>query len=82
MFLGAFHFDGRLDEVLPAYERMLAGYPPESLELHICVEREGGITVYDACPSRAVFDQFTASDQFRTAITAAGLPWPRIEPGG
>ena len=32
---------------------MLAGYPPESLELHICVERDDGITVYDACPSRA-----------------------------
>ena len=40
MFLGAFHFDGRLDEVLPAYERMLAGYPPEqSRTAHLCRAR-------------------------------------------
>ena len=29
-----------------------------------------------------MFEQFTASDQFRAAVAAAGLPWPRIEPVG
>ena len=78
MFLGAFHFDGAVDELTPAYDRMLAGYPPDSLQLHVSVVRDGGITVFDACPSRTDFEQFTAGG----ALAAAGLPWPRIEPIG
>ncbi len=82
MFLGAFHFDGSVDELSAAYDRLLASYPPDSLLLHVGVTRDGGISVYDACPSRTVFDDFIGSDQFRGALAAAGLPWPRIEPLG
>ena len=82
MFLGAFHFDGSVDELAAAHDRMLAGYPPDALQLHISVRRDDGITVYDACPSRTDFEHFTASDEFRGALAAAGLPWPRIEPVG
>jgi hypothetical protein len=35
--------------------------------------------VFDACPAKAVYDEFTASDTFRGAIAAAGLPAPRME---
>ena len=77
MFLGAFHFDGPVDELTAAYDRMLASYPPDSLQLHIGVVREDGITVYDACPSRADFEHVIASDELRGALAAAGLPWPR-----
>jgi hypothetical protein len=82
MFLGAFHFDGSVDELTAAYDRMLAGYPPDSLQLHISVLRDSGITVYDACPSRTDFERFIASDELRGALAGAGLPWPRIEAVG
>jgi hypothetical protein len=82
MFLGAFHFNGPVDELSAAYDRMLAGYPPDSLQLHISVLRDNGITVYDACPSRTDFEHFIASDELRGALAGAGLPWPRIEAVG
>jgi hypothetical protein len=82
MFLGAFHFDGPVDELTAAYDRMLAGYPLDSLQLHISVLRDNGITVYDACPSRTDFEHFIASEELRGALVGVGLPWPRIEAVG
>jgi len=82
MFLGVYQFDGELADLLPAYERLMQTYPPDSLDLHICVQRAGGISVYDACPSRSDFEGFTNSSEFRTAVAEAGLPLPRIEPIG
>jgi len=41
--------------------------------------RVRGLTVFDACPSQEVYASFTASDMFREAIAAAGLPAPRTE---
>ena len=79
MFLGAFHLDGEPQALLPAYERLMQTYPPDSLDLHVSVQREHGLTVYDACPSRADFEAFTTSSEFRAALAAAGLPEPRIE---
>ena len=79
MFLGAYHFDGSVEELLPAYERLAASYPPDSLDLHVCVVRDGGLTVFDACPSSAVFAEFSASPEFGAAVRAAGLPSPRVE---
>ena len=51
----------------------------ETLDVHLCVIRDDGLTVFDACPSREVYESFTASDMFREAIAVAGLPVPRIE---
>jgi hypothetical protein len=82
MFLSAYHFDGPPARLVPAYQRFQAAYPPESLELHVCVTRDGGLTIYDACPSRAVFEQFHHSADFEAAIASAGLPTPRVEPLG
>ena len=82
MFLGAYHFDGDPDVLVPAYERLMAGFPADSLELHVAVAREGGLTVYDACPSGVVFASFSVSDDFLGAVRAAGLPAPRVEPLG
>jgi len=79
MFLGVFQFDGELADLLPAYERLMQTYAPDSLDLHICVQRDGGISVYDACPSRTDFEGFTGSSEFRSAVAEAGLPMPRIE---
>ena len=79
MFLGAFHFDGEPQALLSGYERLMQTYPPDSLDLHVCVRRDRGITVYDACPSQADFEAFTTGSEFRAAVAAAGLPAPRIE---
>jgi hypothetical protein len=82
MFLGAYHFDGDPADLLAAYRRLMAGFPPDSSDLHVCVEHVDGITVFDACPSSEVFAAFSTGLEFRTAIDNAGLPAPRIEPLG
>ena len=79
MYLGAYHFDGDPDALLPAYQRLMARFPVESLDAHICVVRDGGLTVFDGCPSREIHDEFARSDAFLGAIDAAGLPRPRHE---
>lgn len=79
MYLGAFHFDGDPELLLTGYDRMRGGYPADPLDLHVCVVRDGGITVYDACPSAADFAEFTAGDDFAAQVAAAGLPSPRVE---
>ena len=82
MFLSAYHFDGDPEALLAAYRALMAGFPPEAIELHLCVARESGITVFDACPNRAEFVAFSTGADFRAALDAAGLPAPRIEPLG
>jgi hypothetical protein len=79
MFLGAYHFDGDPDELLPAYHRLLDGFLPGAVELQLCVGTERGLTLFDTCPSRAVFEAFSGGEALGTALTAAGLPQPRVE---
>jgi hypothetical protein len=79
VFLAAFHFDGAATDLLPAYDRLMKAYPPDVLELHVCIQREDGVTVYDACPSHADFVAFSTSTELAAAVAAAGLPTPRIE---
>jgi hypothetical protein len=79
MFLGIYHFDGEPTALIPGYERLMAGMPPENITLHVCVVREGGLSVYDACPSKEVFASFSTGPDFAAAARAAGLPAPRVE---
>jgi hypothetical protein len=44
-----------------------------------CITREGGLTVFDACPAKAIHEDFATIDAFRLVIAAPGLPVPRIE---
>jgi hypothetical protein len=76
MFLGSYEFDGQPAELLAAYQRLLQNFPPDSLDLHVSVVRDDGITVFDACPSRAAFDDFSQSPEFLGAVESAGLPRP------
>lgn len=83
MFLSMYHFDGDPAVLVPAYDRfMAASYPADNLLPHVCVVGDGALTIYDACPSREVFENFSQSEQFLAAIAAAGLPRPRITAGG
>jgi len=82
MFLSAYHFHGDPAALAAAHDRLCQRFPPESLDLHVCVLVEDGITVFDACPSREVFAGFSQSPGFRQALAEAGLPQPRLEPLG
>jgi hypothetical protein len=79
LYLGAVHFDGDPGELLPAYHRLLERFGIDALDVHLCITRDGGLTVFDACPAQAIYEEFTTSDTFLDAIAAAGLPAPRIE---
>ena len=82
MFLGAYHFTGHPEPLLAGYRKLMAHYPPESLDLHLCVIHPTGMTVYDSAPSREIFDEFSNGAVFRAALAEAGLPEPRVEPLG
>jgi hypothetical protein len=79
LYLGAVHFDGDPGELLPAYHQVLDRFGIDTLDVHLCIVRDDGLTVFDACPTKAVYDEFTSSDAFLAALAAAGLPAPRIE---
>lgn len=82
VFLGAYHFDGEPDVLRSGYDRLVAQFPPGAVVLNVCVVHEAGISVYDACPSRDVFDDFSSSPELLDAMSAAGLPAPRVTPLG
>ena len=82
MFLGAYHFDGDTQTLLEGYDRLVAQFPPGVIELNVCVTRDEGMTVFDACPSRDAFLGFSQSPEFIAAVSAAGLPAPRVDPLG
>jgi hypothetical protein len=79
LYLGAAHFDGDPGELLPAYHQVLERFGIDALYVHLCIVRDNGLTVFDACPSKAVHEEFTKSDMFLDAVAVAGLPAPRIE---
>ena len=78
MYLGAAYFAGDPGELLPAYQRMLDAFGLEALDVHLCITTDGGLTVFDACPSKEIYEEFTKSETFLGAIAAAGLPEPRV----
>jgi len=76
MYLGVYEIDGDPDELLAAYDRLMAGMPEGQVEFHACAVRGDGITIYDACPTKEAFERFSSGTEFRAAAEAAGLPWP------
>ena len=78
LYLGAAHFDGDPAELLPAYHRMLGRFGLDALDVHLCITTDDGLTVFDACPTREIYEEFTKSDTFLGAIAEAGLPAPRV----
>jgi hypothetical protein len=79
MYLTAYRFDGDPTALAAAHDEMTAGFQLSSLDLHLCLTTEDGIIVLDGCPSREVAEAFQQGEAFRHAISAAGLPTPRIE---
>ena len=82
MFLGVYRFGGDPDSLVEAYDRLVASIPAGMIELQVCVRTSDGISVFDTCESREVFDDFSSSPGFAGAVEAAGLPVPTVEPLG
>jgi len=83
MYLCLYLFDGDPQALAAAHRRMVADhYPASTLLLHALVRTGTDVAILDACPSREVHDAFAASAEFRGALTAVGLPEPRIQPLG
>jgi len=82
MFLGIYRFEGPTSQLLPKYEKLVAGIPPQALHLHTCVVDDQGLWIYDCCPSRDAFEVFAASPSFQEAVLKAGLPTPAVSPIG
>jgi hypothetical protein len=59
LYLGAFHFDGDPGELLPGYHRLLEQFPIDALDVHLCITHDNGLTIFDACPTKAIHEQFT-----------------------
>lgn len=78
MHFGVYRFEGEPAALLAGYERLLGAIPADQLLLHVCVQRPDAIEVYDACPTREVFEAFAASPEFRGALDGAGLPQPSV----
>jgi hypothetical protein len=76
--LGIYRFAGDPDELIPAYDRMMASMPPGVVYFHACAVEPHGITIYDACPTREAFERFATGADFQAALAAVGLPEPEI----
>ena len=77
-FLGSYEFDGDPDELIAGYDRLTAQFPEDVILLQTVIRRDGGITVYDACPDQPTFADFSTSEMFAKALAEAGLPEPRV----
>ncbi|MDX5151161.1 MAG: hypothetical protein R3188_01675 [Acidiferrobacterales bacterium] len=78
MFLGIYRFKGDAGELLSAYEKLLQMMPPENMHLQVCVSDGTGISIYDACPTREIFEAFSSSPDMQAALQGAGLPKPEV----
>jgi hypothetical protein len=78
MHLGIYEFSGNPKELLAGYDRLMTAIPQGNVSWHLCAIREDGITIYDTCPSEAVFESFSTNPGFHEAMTNAGLPAPKI----
>jgi hypothetical protein len=79
MILTAYHFDGDPEALVESHRRMVELFPPDSLDVHLAISHEHGLTVYDACPDRATQQAFAASPEFGATLAQVGLPSPTIE---
>jgi hypothetical protein len=77
MHASIWHFAGDPDELLRAYDAMVAEIPAENMSLHLCLRAEDGIVLVDTCPSKEVFEHFVGGEGFRELRRRHGLPEPK-----
>jgi hypothetical protein len=74
MHASIWRFPGDPDDLLPRYDAMVAEIPPTTMRLHLCLRAADGIVLVDTCPSRDVFEAFSAGAEFRALRERHGLP--------
>jgi hypothetical protein len=80
MHASIWRFVGDPDELVRRYDAMVAEIPRASMRLHLCLRAADGIVLVDTCPSREVFEAFSAGHEFRGLRERHGLPEPeRLE---
>jgi hypothetical protein len=80
MHASVWRFAGDPEELVRRYDAMVAEIPRANLRLHLCLRAADGIVLVDTCPSREVFEAFSAGDEFRRLRECHGLPDPeRLE---
>ena len=79
MILSTYRFDGDPAALIDSHQRMLELFPPDSLDLHLAVSDDHGLTVFDSCPDLATQQAFVASAEFLGALAQVGLPSPTIQ---
>jgi hypothetical protein len=82
MHLSAYYFEGDPATLAAAHDEMTAKFPPDALPLHLCVRTSTGITVFDACPTKADAEAFRNGPEFAAVLADVGLPTPRYESVG
>jgi hypothetical protein len=73
MHASIWRFRGDPDELLPAYESMLAEIPASNMRLHLCLRAPDGIVLVDTWPSREAFEGFV-NGLFAEVRRRHGLP--------
>jgi hypothetical protein len=76
MHASIWRFGGDPDELLRRYDAMIGEIPLANMRLQLCLRAPDGIVLVDTCPSRDVFEAFSASDEFRGLRERHGLPEP------
>ena len=82
MFLSRYDFAGDPDVLHAALTRMADSLPADEIILNVAVSTETGLSLYDACPDRETFVEFSTGEQFASMLAEAGLPTPTITPLG
>jgi hypothetical protein len=76
MHASIWRFVGDPDELVRRYDAMVAEIPPANMRLQLCLRASDGIVLVDTCPSREVFEAFSAGHEFRGLRERHGLPDP------
>ena len=75
MHASIWRFRGDPEELLRAYDAMVAEIPAANMRLHLCLRADDGILLVDTCPSRQAFESF-AGGAFPALRERHGLPEP------
>ncbi len=70
-YLGCYRFAGDPVELQAAHDRLVARFPKQDMDVHLCVATDEGLLVYDACPDREHFRRFSSSRDTIAAMVDA-----------
>ena len=76
MHASIWKFRGDPEQLLRAYDAMVAEIPSANMKLHVCLRAPDGVVLVDTCPTKEVFEAFIASDAVRMLREKHGLPEP------